>query len=133
MLIEHGADLILEQEFILPSVARRSSVPVLEYLLAQDGAKINPPNQMSSLGASILEYSRIAANSEELPDDKEEQLHRLRANAQWLLSQGGDINHRIGSIPWWYPYLEGRYAEGIRLVAEMGKTTDDISKGIHNM
>ena len=123
LFVEHGATLKLRPELaysILKCAACKYSVRVLQYLLAQEGAEINPANQTSPLAAAFLEFGEISEHTY-WGAIKEAQIPRLKENIEYLLMRGADINHKIsGGIPWWYLLFRPGHTVGIKLAAELG-------------
>ena len=122
LFVEHGATLKLRPELaysILKCAACKYSVRVLQYLLAQEGAEINPANRLSPLAAAFLELGDISEQC--YRGAIEAQISRLKENIEYLLMRGADINHPIESgIPWWYILFSPDHIVGIKLAAELG-------------
>jgi len=108
---------------ILNIAARKYSVPLLEFLLVQDGAVLNPSNHMSPLATTLLEYANRTLGMNAIRLILGPSLKRLLANAEWLIARGADLNHMIGRFPWWYSNLRGGHEEGIHLLCELGKSS----------
>jgi len=116
ILIAHGAKM--DSHEILYFAAERYSTRVLEFLLDQEGAQINPPNQTSPFASAMFQYSMVVSS---IWRDKTVEVPRLRANVDFLLSRGADRNHIVGGTPWWHGNFNTSQIEGLRYVLELGE------------
>jgi len=134
-----GLDLILEFPHFYKTVSYDPDFSVALNVDGNNGGNYNNDllpllSLLVLLMAALFEYAELAAKKS--PSFhwivcNEPQLDRLKANIHYLLSRGGDSNHKHFGNPYWITRLSPKNVEGIKLAAELGKSTHHFDISVH--